>query len=175
MADAADVVAPAVDQSGNTVIWFVATIADLTAPKAATELGAATSYRITHSFTPDGFPLDSTQEKQTDDRLALIDTLESLGKVQTNFGDGLTYVDSSAVGSAAVVLKPTAPATSKSGFFVVRSNVPNSTPAAASQKVTTYPVTLGPQRRGPVNGTGKFTWKQQVVLTGPPVEGTTAA
>ena len=38
MADAADVVAPAVDQSGNTVIWFVATIADLTAPKAATEL-----------------------------------------------------------------------------------------------------------------------------------------
>ena len=175
MADAADVVAPAVDQSGNTVIWFVATIADLTAPKAATELGAATSYRITHSFTPDGFPLDSTQEKQTDDRLALIDTLESLGKVQTNFGDGLTYVDSSAVGSAAVVLKPTAPATSKSGFFVVRSNVPNSTLAAASQKVTTYPVTLGPQRRGPVNGTGKFTWKQQVVLTGPPVEGTTAA
>ena len=104
-----------------------------------------------------------------------IDTLESLGKVQTNFGDGLTYVDSSAVGSAAVVLKPTAPATSKSGFFVVRSNVPNSTLAAASQKVTTYPVTLGPQRRGPVNGTGKFTWKQQVVLTGPPVEGTTAA
>lgn len=175
MADAADTVPSALDQAGNLVIWWVETIADKAAPKAATELGAATSYRITHSFTPDGFPLDSTQEKQTDDRLALIDTLESLGKVQTNFGDGLTYVDSSAVGSAAVVLKPTAPATSKSGFFVVRSNVPNSTLAAASQKVTTYPVTLGPQRRGPVNGTGKFTWKQQVVLTGPPVEGTTAA
>ena len=175
MADAADTVPSALDQAGNLVIWWVETITDKAAPKAATELGAATSYRITHSFTPDGFPLDSTQEKQTDDRLALIDTLESLGKVQTNFGDGLTYVDSSAVGSAAVVLKPTAPATSKSGFFVVRSNVPNSTLAAASQKVTTYPVTLGPQRRGPVNGTGKFTWKQQVVLTGPPVEGTTAA
>ena len=175
MADAADTVPSALDQAGNLVIWWVETIADKAAPKSATELGAATSYRITHSFTPDGFPLDSTQEKQTDDRLALIDTLESLGKVQTNFGDGLTYVDSSAVGSAAVVLKPTAPATSKSGFFVVRSNVPNSTLAAASQKVTTYPVTLGPQRRGPVNGTGKFTWKQQVVLTGPPVEGTTAA
>ena len=112
MADAADTVPSALDQAGNLVIWWVETITDKAAPKAATELGAATSYRITHSFTPDGFPLDSTQEKQTDDRLALIDTLESLGKVQTNFGDGLTYVDSSAVGSAAVVLKPTAPATS---------------------------------------------------------------
>lgn len=176
MADAADVVAPAVDQSGNTVIWFVATIADLTAPKAATELGAATSYRITHDFTPDGFPLDSTQEKSPDERLALVDTLESLGKISTNFGDGITYVDTQAtVGRATVVLAPTAGASSKSGYFVVRANVPNSTLAAASQKVTTYPVTLGKQRRGPITGSGKFTWKQQVVLTGPPVEGTTAA
>ena len=176
MADVRNGVPPAVDQQNNTVIWFVSgTIADKTAVKASTELGAATSYDVTYSFTTDGWPLDSTQEKTPDERLTLVDVLESLGKVQTNFGDGLTYVDSSAVGSAAVVLKPTAPATSKSGFFVVRSNVPNSTLAAASQKVTTYPVTLGPQRRGPVNGTGKFTWKQQVVLTGPPVEGTTAA
>lgn len=176
MADAPDVVAPAIDQSGNTVIWFCTTIADLAAPKAATELGAATSYRITHDFTPDGFPLDSTQEKTTDDRLALVDTLESLGKISTNFGDGITYVDTqAAAGHAAVVLKPSGSAPSISGFFVVRRNLPNTTLAAASQKVTTYPVTLGKQRPGPITGSGKFTFKQQVVLTAPPVDGTLAA
>ena len=176
MADVRNGVPPAVDQSGQTVIWFVGgTIADLTAVKAATELGAATSFDVTYSFTPDGFPLDSTQEKTTDDRLTLVDTLESLGKVSTNFGDGVTYVDSAAAGSAAVVLKPVSPATTKSGFFVVRPGVPYGTLATAAQKGTVYPVTLGPQRRGPVNGQGKFLWKQQVVLTAPPVETVFAA
>lgn len=173
MADVADVVPPAVDQSGNTVIWWVDTIADTAAVKAATELGAVTSFRVTHSFTTDGFPLDSTQEKTTDDRLALYTLLESLGKVTISFGDGIVYVDSTAASSAAVVLKPTG--TSKSGYFVVRPNLPNTTLAAATQKGTVYPVTLGPQRRGPINGQGKFTWKQQVILTGPPVETTFAA
>lgn len=176
MADQRNGVPSAVDQSGNTTIWFVGgTIADLTAAKASTEIGAATSTEITYSFTTDGFPVDSTQEKTTDDRLTLVDTLESLGKTATTFGDGITYVDSAATGSAAVALKPVAPATTKSGFFVVRTGVPYSTLAAASQKATIYPVTLGPQRRGPVDGTGKFRWKQQVVLTAPPVETTFAS
>lgn len=175
MADVADVVPSAVDQDGNLVIWWVEAIADPTAVEAADELGAVTSFRITHSFTTDGFPLDSSQEKTTDERLGLYVLLESLGKVTISFGDGITYVDSSAAGSAAIVLKPTAPATSKSGYFVVRQGVPNATVAAAAQKATVYPVTLGQPRRGPINGQGKFTWKQQVILTGPPVESTFAA
>jgi hypothetical protein len=177
MADAADVVAPAVDQSGNTVIWWVGgSITDTSAVKAATEIGAATTYRITHDFTPDGFPLDSSQEKSPDDRLALVDTIESLGKISTTFGDGITYVDTQATaGHATVVLKPAGGAPSISGYFVVRRNVPNSTVAAAAQKATVYPVTLGKQRPGPITGTGKFTFKQQVVLTGAPVETTFAA
>lgn len=176
MADVADVVAGAIDQAGNTVIWWVQTIADLTAVKAATEIGAATSFRVTTDFLPDGFPLDSTQEKQTDDRLAVLDTFESLGKVLTNFGDGITYVDTGATaGHAQVVLAPVAPATSKSGYFVVRRNVPFGTLAAAAQKGHVYPVTLGVQRPGPLTGTGKFTTKQQVVLSGPVVPTTFAA
>ncbi len=176
MADVRNGVPPAIDQTGQTVIWWVGgAIANTAAPAASTELGAATSFDITYSFTPDGFPVDSSQEKSTDDRLTLVDSLEALGKVSTNFGDGLTYVDSSLAGSAAVVLKPVSPATTKSGYIVVRTGVPYATLAATAQKVTVYPVTLGPQRRGPITGTGKFTWKQQVVLTGPPVEGTTAA
>lgn len=169
-------VPPAIDQQGNTVIWFVGgTIADKAAVKAATELGAATSYDVTYSFLTDGFPLDSTQEKTTDDRLTLMNTLEALGKVAVNFGDGIRYVDSTLAGSAAVVLKPVAPSTSISGFFVVRTGVDYNVLAAAGQKGTVYPVTLGVPRRGPIDGSGKFTWKQQVVLTGLPVETTFAA
>lgn len=176
MADARNGVPPAVDMTGNTVIWWVGgTIADLSAVKAATEIGAATSSDITYSFTTDGFPLDSTQEKTQDERLTLMDVLESLGKVQTNFGDGVQYVDSPGVaGSATTVLAPTAPATSKNGFFVVRPNLPYATLAATGQKGTVYPVTVGKPRRAPI-GNGKFGWKQQVVLTAPPVETTFAA
>lgn len=176
MADARNGVPPAVDMTGNTVIWWVGgTIADLTAAKASTEIGAATSADITYSFTVDGFPLDSTQEKTQDERLTLLDTLEALGKIQTTFGDGIQYVDSPGVaGSATAVLAPTAPATSKNGFFVVRPNVAYATLAAAAQKGTIYPVTVGKPRRAPI-GNGKFGWKQQVVLTAPPVETTFAA
>lgn len=176
MADVADVVAPAIDQQGNTVIWWTtATIANLAAPGKVAVMDAATTFRITHDFTPDGFPVDSSQEKTTDERLALIDELEALGKVQTNFGDGIVYVDTQAVAGRATIVLSTGSNPSITGYFIVRRNIPNSTLAAASQKVTVYPVTLGPQRRGPITGSGKFTWKQQVVLSGPPVEATLAA
>jgi hypothetical protein len=175
MADVADTVPPAIDQKGNTVIWWVPAISDTAAPKAATEIGAATAYRITHSLTPDGWTIDGSQGKQTDDRLTLTTPLESLDSLIYTFGDGIKYVDSSAAGSAAVVLKPTAPATSKAGFFVERRNVPNATVAAVAQAVRVLPVTLGPQIRGPIDGTGKFTYKQQVSITGVPVEGIVAA
>lgn len=172
MADVIDTVPPAIDQKGNTVIWWVATIADLAAPKAATEIGAATSFRLTHSFTPDGWTIDGSQAKQTDERLALTTPLESLDTLTYTFGDGIRYVDASSADSAAVVLATT---TTKSGYFVERRNVPNSTLAAAAQKVRVIPVTLGPQIRGPIDGTGKFTYKQQVALSAPIVEGVLAA
>lgn len=176
MADVADVVRPAIDQSGNLTIWWVDTIADTSAVKAATELGAATSFRLTYDFTTDGFPFDSTHESNPDERLTLVEVLESLGKLTYTFGDGITYVDTPGVaGSATVVLKPTAPAISKSGYFVCRTNTPYATLAAASQKGVVIPVTLGKQRQGPLNGTGKFTRKQKVVISGPVVETTFAA
>lgn len=173
MVDVADKVPAAIDVDGTLVIWWVETLADLTAPKAATELGAATSFRITHSFTPGGFPLDGDQAVNTDERLALVQALESLGKLTNTLGM-LEYVDSDDAGSAAVVLKPTAPATSKSGFFVIRRKVPIATLAAAAQKTITVPVTLGQQIK-PVNSDGKHRIKQRASITGPIVEGTMAA
>lgn len=177
MADVAELAPPpAVDIFGNLTIWWVATILDTAAVKAATELGAVTSFRVTYSFISGGFPITSAQEKTTDERLSLLEVLESLGKITTNFGDGIEYVDSTQSTSAAVVLKPVSPATTKSGYFVVRQNVPQGTVAVAAQKGTVYPVTLGPQRRGDIaDAAGKFRFKQQVVLTAPPVETVFAA
>jgi len=173
MPDIADTVPPAIDQKGNTVIWWVPTIASTVAP-TVTEIGAAGSFRLTHSLTTDGWTIDGTQGKVPDDRLTLPTPLESLDSLVYTFGDGIKYVDSSAAGSAAVVLKPTAPATSKAGYFVERRNVPNATLITAAQAVRVLTVTLGPQIPGPVDGTGKFTYKQQVSLTGVPVAGVVA-
>lgn len=173
MADVADVVPAAIDVKGNLVIWWVPTIADLAAPKAATEIGAAGSYRVTNSFTPGGFPLDGDQVVDTDSRLGLTVDLEALG-IRTDTLGMLEYVDSTDASSAAVVLKPAGSATSVSGYFVVRRNVPFGTLAAATQKVLVIPVTLGSQIK-PIQPDGKFLIKQRASITGPIVEGTLAA
>lgn len=168
MADVAEAttVPPAADQSGNLTVWFVKTISDVTAPKAATEIGAATSFRVTYSFTNDGWSFAADQDKTKDERLTLPQPLEALGNKNVSLNT-LKYVDSTAAGSAAVVLKPVAPATSLSGYFVERRSVPNSTLAAAAQMVRVIPVTLGAQLPGPTDGTGKFTLLQVAALTGP--------
>ena len=174
MADVADSVPPAIDQKGNTVIWWVPTISDTAAPKASTELGAATSFRITHSFTPAGWPLAGSQATMLDERLALMTPLESLDQLVQTFGSGIVYVDSSATSSAAVVLKPTSPAVTKAGFFVERRNIANTVLAISGQPVRSIPVVLGSQIRGPIDGTGKFTYLQQAAISGPIVEGVLA-
>ena len=172
MVDVADTVPPAMDVDGNLVIWWLTTIADLTAVKASTEIGGAGSTRLTHSFTPGGFNLGGSQAKNPDERLALLEVLETLGKVTRSLS--LEYVDSADVKGAAVVLKPTPPAESKSGFFVVRPMVSNKVIAAAAQTGYVIPATVGKQMR-PVTGSGKFLVMQEVVITGPVVDTVFAA
>lgn len=158
MADVVDIVPPAVDQLNNLTIWWVPTIADVTQPKAATEIGAVTSFRLTYSFTSDGWALVGTQAKIDDPRLTLRQLLSALGVATLNLT--LKYVDSTSATSAAVVLTE-----GLSGYLVERRGVPDQTLAAAAQKVRVIPVTLGKQNPGPVDGTGKFTIMQEVSIT----------
>ncbi|MET0888385.1 MAG: hypothetical protein ABWX92_18265 [Mycetocola sp.] len=159
MADVVEITGPpAVDQSGNLTIWYVKTLADVTAPKL-TEIGAITSFRHTHSFTPDGWNLTGSQTKSKDERLTLRQALESLESSEVSLS--LKYVDSATPGSAAVVLKE-----GESGYFVERRNVAQSKVATLADKVRVIPVTLGKQIPGPVDGTGKFTYTQEVAITG---------
>jgi hypothetical protein len=170
MADVADVVPSAIDVKGNLVIWWVGgTIADLTAPGKVAVFDAATTFRVTHSFTPTGFALDADQVIDKDSRLGLTVDLEALG-IRTDTLGMLEYVDSTNASSAAVVLKPTSPATSISGYFVIRRNVANTTIATSGQKTITIPVTLGSQIK-PNQPDGKFLIKQRASITGPIVEG----
>jgi len=161
MADVAELFGgpPAADQTNQLTVWWVPTIADRLVPKAATELGAATSYRLTYSFTSGGWALTGSQTKNPDERLTSPQDLESLGKSTASLTLG--YVDSVAAGSASVVLLE-----GLSGYFVERRGTAQTVLAAAAQKVRVIPVTLGKQIPGPVDGSGKFTYTQEVAITG---------
>ena len=174
MADVADIVPAAVDVKGNLVIWWVGgAMASLTAPSKASVFDAATTFRVTHSFMPGGFALTADQAIDKDSRLGLTVDLEALG-IRTDTLGTLEYTDSTEATAAAVVLKPAGAATSISGYFVVRRNVPNTTLATAAQKVYTIPVTLGTQYF-PITPDGKALVRQVATITGPIVQGVIAA
>ena len=160
MADVAEAFGgpPAVDQTGNLTIWAIpGRTVSQTAPQASM-LGGATAFRVTYSFTPAGWAFTAAQEKLVDDRLTSPQGRQALGKTTPDFSD-LVYVDSTAAGSAAVVL-----AAGGEFQFIERRNVPQTTLAAAAQKVRVINVNLGVQRPGPTDGTGKFTLLQAVAV-----------
>jgi hypothetical protein len=72
-------------------------------PKAATELGATGAKRVTYSFTPGGFKFAGSQGTVKDERLGLLQALESLDTNDVTLE--LEYVESKDAGSAAVVLR----------------------------------------------------------------------
>ena len=149
---------PAVDQSGNLTIWAIAgTTISQSAPSAAA-LGGAACYRVTYSFRTGGWVVAAPQEKLTDERLTAPQSKQSLGKITPDIGD-LDYVDSTAAGSAAVVL-----AAAGAFQFIERRNVPQTAIAAAAQKVRVLNVTLGAQTPGPADGTGKWSYTQAVAV-----------
>jgi len=159
MADVAGSVIPsALDQKGNTTIWWVPTIANLSAPTVA-EIGASGSYRLTYDFTTDGFNLAGSQDTVDDDRLTLPQPLQSLDVNKVTLD--LKYVQSSDAHSAQAILISGTP-----GYFVLRQNVPDATLIAAAQTVRVIPVTLGVQNPGPIDGSGKSTIVQKTSITG---------
>ncbi|WP_223690110.1 phage tail tube protein [Leifsonia poae] len=161
MADVAESIVPppAADQTDNLTIWWVPSIADVLAPKV-TEIGGTGAFRVTYSFTNDGWSIAGSQTKTKDERLTLKQPLESLGATDVALNT-LKYVESSQAGSANVVLLE-----GTAGFFVERRGIPNKTLAAAAQKVRVIPAILGAQLPGPTDGTGKFTIVQETALTG---------
>jgi hypothetical protein len=160
MADSAEIAngPSAVDQSGNLTIWAIPgnTISQ-SAPSVAL-IGGATCFRITYSLTPSGWALTAPQEVTNDPRLTSTQDRQGLGKITPALAP-LAYVDSSAAGSAAVVL-----AAGGQFQFIERRNTPQTTLAVAAQKVRVINVNLGAQAPGPTDGTGKFTYTQPAAI-----------
>lgn len=165
MADAPEVQGgpPAVDQTGNFTVWAIPGDTVGFNPDAVTKamLDAASAKRITYSFLQDGYQFSMPQEKSDDPRLTSAQRRQSLGIVNPEFAD-LGYVKSESATSASQILKA-----GGSWYFVERRGVPQSQTAQVTptaDKVRAIKVTLGVQAPGPVDGSGKFTQRQAVVV-----------
>jgi hypothetical protein len=150
---------PAIDQTGNLTIWCIPKATAGINPDAMTktQLDAASAKRITYSFIEGGWNPNPSQGKNDDRRLTSKQSRQTLQAVQNDIPD-LAYVDSTAAGSAAMILTP------GDWYFVERRNVDQSALATATtQKVRVYDLTLGEQLTGPIQD-GKFTRKQAVAV-----------
>lgn len=124
---------------GMISAWFVATIADIAAPKAATEIGAAGSVVLHTRLTPDGLTTGAGNDTVDTSKMASTFNTKIVGR--RNF-DGLQvkYVRGDAVNEK---LLDTTLIYRASGYLVVRRDVVATTAVAAAQKVEVYPVQCG--------------------------------
>lgn len=131
---------------GMIAVWWVPTIADISAPKAATEIGAAGAVVLHTRLTPDG--LNTGAGSETIDTSKMSSTFNTKIVGRRNF-DGLqvTYVRGDQVAEKAL---DTTLIYRASGYLVVRRDKLATTAIAASDKVEVYPVQCGePQYASP--------------------------
>lgn len=138
---------------GMISVWWVPTIADITAPKAATEVNAAGSVPLHPRLTPDG--LNTGAGSDTIDNSKMASTFNTKKVGRRNF-DGLqiTYVRGDSVSEK---LLDTTLVYQASGYLVVRRGVASMqadgvtpAPAAAADKLEVYPSQCGePQYASP--------------------------
>lgn len=123
---------------GRTKVAFVTTIADITAP-TVTELGAGTE--LQHVITPDGLVgFEATTAEVPNDSLASTFDTKTIGR--DSFSGTLLRLKKQATTDTVydLLTKGT------SGYIVIRRDLPESDPWAASQDVEVYPVICGQTR-----------------------------
>lgn len=131
---------------GMISVWWVATIADISAPKAATEIGAAGSVVLHSRLTPDGLTTGAGSDTIDTSKMASTFNTKIVGR--RNFdGLQLTYVRGDAV---AEKLLDTTLVYRASGYLVVRRDKLTTVAVAAADKVEVYPAQCGePQYSSP--------------------------
>lgn len=120
---------------GLISVWWVPTIADISAPKAATEIGAVSTVVLHTRLTPDGLTTGAGSDPIDTSKMSSTFNTRIVGR--RNF-DGLQikYVRGDAVNEA---LLDTTLIYRANGYLVVRRNQAATTAIAASQKVEVYP------------------------------------
>ncbi|ATO14689.1 hypothetical protein CO540_13325 [Micromonospora sp. WMMA2032] len=151
-----------VPTDGTMRVDFVTTIADLTAPKAATELGAVSSQELAGYITGDGWSPSGEQATVTDERLATTQTFEQPGRKTKSLT--VTYVhnpDDAANNEAYLTLTE-----GVKGYLVVRWGVPRGQAWAAADIVDVWPITAGEPMKNYNGANSVHTVTQRLFVTG---------
>lgn len=160
------VIPPGVAADGAVKVQFVTAIADLAAPKVATEVKAVSSVEASCLLTKDGFTPGAETSSASDERLCSKQLFEDYGTVTYTI-DVLTYIyDVQNPSSASNKLYAAMPE-GTTGFLVVRWGLDADVDWAAAQIVDVYPVKLGPQIKQPPETNSKLKVQQKPFVTGP--------
>jgi hypothetical protein len=126
---------------GNVKVAYVATIASIAAPAAATELNAGTSITdLAQRLTPDGLNMNRTED--TKDRSTLASTFNVVAPGRAGGTVVLKYYRDTVVGSD----KPYATLKDGTlGYLVIRRGPTEATAFAAADKLEVYPIVCGKQ------------------------------
>lgn len=121
---------------GNIAAWFVPSIADIAAPKAATEILAAGSLALHERMVPDGLKVPASTDNIDNSKMRSTFTTHRVGRRKFD-GLSVKYQVGDAVAEQAY---DTTLVWKAQGFLVVRRGVSADTPPAAGDKVEVYPV-----------------------------------
>lgn len=121
---------------GMIAAWFVATVADITAPKAAAEIGAVGSLALHTRLTPDGLKTPAGTDNIDNSKMVSTFTTHSIGRRKFD-GLQIKYIRGDQTGD---MLFDTTLVYRAAGFLIVRRSVAATVAAAAAQKVEVYPV-----------------------------------
>lgn len=168
---------PGVSSQGKDGWWSVPTVATKTAA-TTTELGAVGVLQVNLAMRP-GFGASGETQRVDDKRLGGLVSYEAFGTTKITLGT-ITWIDRPQDAAAAVTAKHRDTLTEgTSTNFLNRRGLgaasENFAAWASTQRYVLYPVTMGPQipSAAPDEG-GQFEYTQDVIVTGPMVNGVVA-
>jgi hypothetical protein len=143
-------------------LWWVTTIADVTAPKVATEILAASSLDLT-CYLKEPWGASTTVETVEDWRACLRTVLASPGTSKTDLQDLIVthkvQVPADVANKAYAALAP-----GTQGYLVARYGIDVDTAPAAAQIVDVFPVTVATRDKLPIERNSQLKAKVTVML-----------
>lgn len=146
----------AVKAQGNTSVTIVQTVADMAAPKLATEINAGTSVNASCYLYGDLNPTATTAKGEAPRRLCTTEVFQQFGNTTYEVPD-ITYVFDPQGDDTVEANEAKAALTEGTEvYLVIRRGLNARTEAyATGQRVDVWHVRLGPQNRG-ATGDGEF-------------------